>query len=169
MRCQRQLARAMGAFLLLAGLGGMHVASAQGAPVGTGQILLRKYANTLAVNQLLNESRVRRELLDLTDAQRPHLTRNIEVHGPVDVIAGHLAIAGNADRAEGSEEGIVCIAVYDLQVHAAIYSGGTIAVFSRVDGYDALPLCIKDWITQVNSGHRDRYMRPTNVEMVTVR
>ena len=51
------------------------------------------------------------------------------------------------------------------EVSAAIFSNGAVTAYSRGGGYDNLPICIKDWITQVNSGHKDRFEQPQNVRM----
>jgi hypothetical protein len=59
---------------------------------------------------------------------------------------------------------VICVAEYDGSVQAAILSKGHITVFAKDNAYDNLMLCIKDWITQVNSGHRDRFAQPKNVQ-----
>lgn len=38
-------------------------------------------------------------------------------------------------------------------------------MFTHAEQFAWLPIGIKDWITQVNSGHRDRPAQPTNVRM----
>ncbi len=38
-------------------------------------------------------------------------------------------------------------------------------MFTRAEQYAWPPIGIKGWITQVNSGHRDRSAQPTNVRM----
>jgi hypothetical protein len=135
----------------------------------TGAALVRKYANTDLGFRLLNEPRVRAVLVHLLGNHLQQLERNLDVSGPVDLIGGSLSVSGNAPHQGGEEEGIVCVASYDLSVYAAILSGGTIEVFTAADSYAALSQCIKDWITQVNSGHRDRFEPPTNVRIVTRR
>lgn len=50
-------------------------------------------------------------------------------------------------------------------VQAAPLSKGRITVFAKDKSYDNLMICIKDWITQVNSGHRDRFAQPKNVQV----
>lgn len=52
---------------------------------------------------------------------------------------------------------------YDGTTQAAILSHGRITVFAKDRIYDKLMLCIKDWITQVSSRHRDRFAQPKNV------
>jgi hypothetical protein len=48
-------------------------------------------------------------------------------------------------------------------------TGGRILVYSRATGYDGLPICIMDWITQANSEHRDRFQKPNNVDLIPPR
>jgi hypothetical protein len=83
------------------------------------------------------------------------------------VVSGFLSIVGNASRGGGLEEAVVCIGTYQIQTHAGIFSRGRFLVFTRAATYDNLPICIKDWITQVGSGHRDRFTQPKNVQVVT--
>jgi hypothetical protein len=56
--------------------------------------------------------------------------------------------------------------MYNSTVSAAIFSIGSITVYSEHPDYNSQGLCIKDWITQVNSGHRDRLAVPANVRIV---
>ena len=49
-------------------------------------------------------------------------------------------------------------------MQAAILSKGRITVFAKDPSYDSLMQCVKDWITQANSGHRDRMTQPRNVQ-----
>lgn len=51
-------------------------------------------------------------------------------------------------------------------VEAAIFSKGRVTVFAKAEKYEYAMLCIKDWITQVNSMHRDRFDQPKNVQLV---
>ena len=51
-------------------------------------------------------------------------------------------------------------------MYAAILSGKTIRIWSRSTRYDQMPICIKDWITQANFGHDDRFTQPENVQIV---
>ena len=70
---------------------------------------------------------------------------------------------GNAPHQGTEEEAVVCINTYNLVASAAIYSKGIVTVFSHSQNYDNIPRCIKDWITLVNSQHRDRLNQPKNV------
>jgi hypothetical protein len=100
--------------------------------------------------------------------QLPTLIRNLNVKGDVELIAGALALHGIAPHKGGEEEGIVCIADEGPTpyVEAAIFSKGKVTVFAKAPQYDYLMVCIKDWITQVNSGHRDRMVQPKNVQVI---
>ena len=76
-------------------------------------------------------------------------------------------VSGNAPHKGGEEEGVICVNPYSPgMVEAAIFSRGKITVFATAEKYEYLSLCVKDWITQVNSGHRDRMTQPKNVSVV---
>jgi hypothetical protein len=159
--------RAAGAVLFLLALIPVRDLSSQSATRSTGAALVRQYANTDFGFRLLREPAVRTALVRLLGDRLPHLERNLDVSGSVDVIDGSLAVSGIAPHHGGEEEAIVCIVTYDLSVHAAILSGRTIELFTPNASYTNVPLCIKDWITQINSGHRDRFDPPGNVRVVT--
>jgi len=134
------------------------LAAAQTAPP------LRKYVGSPDYPALLKEPTVKANLQAVVGKHLPTLMHNINVTSDVDRIGGALAIVGNAPHKGGEEEGVICISEYDSSVQAAILSKGRISVFAKQPGYDSLMLCIKDWITQVNSGHRDRFTQPKNVQ-----
>jgi len=140
-------------------------ALAQNRAPTPGEELLKKYANSDDTDALLREPKVRAQLEQLLGGELPHLERNLDVRGSVDVISGALSIEGNAPHQGTEEEGVVCITSYKLEVSAAIYSNGTVTAYARDGMYENLPRCITDWITQVNSGHRDRLTQPENVRM----
>ena len=127
---------------------------------------LRHYAGSYTWDRLLAERPVRRELTFLLGSELSHLERNLFVSGSIDLVGGHLAISGNAAHQGGEEEATVCIAENPVTVHVAILTGGRIRVYSRAKGYDGLPICIMDWITQANSEHRDRFQKPENVDLI---
>lgn len=54
-------------------------------------------------------------------------------------------------------------------VEAAIFSRGKATVFTTAEKYEYVTLCVKDWITLVNSGHRDRFTWPNNVQVQRAR
>ena len=136
------------------------------APDATGKQLLLKYTDSDDTDTLLHHPQVRPQLQKLLGTELPHLEENLDVSGPVDVVGGDLSIAGNAPHKGTEEEAVVCIGTYRLVVSAAIYSKGSVTVFSQTASYDDLPRCIKDWITLVNSEHRDRVSQPKNVRIV---
>jgi hypothetical protein len=130
--------------------------------------LLKKYIGNADTDALLKEPAVHARLEAMLGKQLPTLLRNLDVKGDVDLIGGALALQGNAPHKGGEEEAIVCISDFGPQplVEAAIFSKGKVTVYAKAPQYEYLMLCIKDWITQVNSGHRDRMTQPKNVQVV---
>jgi len=125
---------------------------------------LRKYVGSPDYPALLKEPAVKAKLQAVVGKQLPALMRNIDVTGDMGLVSGAITISGNASHKGGEEEGVICVAEYDGTVQAAILSKGRITVFAKDAKYDGLMICIKDWITQVNSGHRDRFAQPKNVQ-----
>lgn len=116
---------------------------------------------------LMKEPAVRAELQRVVGSQLPKLMHNLNVRSPIDHYGGSLMVSGNAPHKGGEEGGVVCVNPYAPSlVEAAIYSKGRITVFATADKYEYLTLCVKDWITQANSGHRDRFTQPNNVQVV---
>jgi len=132
--------------------------------------LLAKYTATPGREDsdgLLKEPAVKAALQKVVGAQLPKLLQNINVRGTIAFDGGSFVLAGNAPHKGGEEEGVVCVSPYSPGlVEAAIFSKGRIAVFASAEKYEYLTLCVKDWITQVNSGHRDRFTQPKNVQVV---
>jgi hypothetical protein len=145
-------------------LGGLLALPAVGETPATD--LLARYANSYDTDPLLEEPFVAAELEALLGNRLPELHRNLGVRGPADVISGYLVLAGLRPHHGGEEEAIVCVAADGRDVHAGIFSRGRITLFSRAGSYMNVPLCLKDWSTQVNSGHRDRLRQPANVQLV---
>ncbi len=83
----------------------------------------------------------------------------------VDALLKEPAVSGNAPHQGTEEEAVVCVDPYRSTIDAALFSQGTVTVFTRQAAYENLPICIKDWITQVNSGHTARLQRPRNVQL----
>ena len=44
---------------------------------------------------------------------------------------------------------------------------GACPIYSKSPQYDGVTSCVKDWVTQVNSDHRDRMTQPKNVQVVS--
>lgn len=131
--------------------------------------MLAKWGGSYDADALLREPAVRDELQKLLGKQLPHLERNLNVKGAIDVIGSILSISGNAPHQGTLEEAVVCVRPTDLAIEAAILSRGMITVFSRAQKYEYATLCIKDWITLANSRHVDRLSRPKNVRVVNPR
>lgn len=116
---------------------------------------------------LLKEPAVRAELQRVVGNQLPRLMQNINVRGSIAFDGGSLGIRGNAPHKGTEEEGVVCVNPYGpALVEAAIYSRGKAIVFTNAEKYEYVTLCVKDWITLVNAGYRDRFKQPTNVQML---
>ena len=110
---------------------------------------------------LLKEPAVSAELKRVVGNQLPKLMQNTNVRGSIAYDGGSLVVSGNAPHKGGEEEGVICVNPYSPGlVEAAIFSRGKITVFATAEKYEYLSLCVKDWITQVNSGHRDRTTQP---------
>lgn len=153
------------ALMLLGTVVGAHASAQNAAGSSPGAQLLRQYAGSYDTDGLLRHPRVRPQLQALLGTELPHLDRNLAVRGSVDVIGGELSIDGNAEHAGTEEEAVVCVSGDGPTVMAAILSGITITVYARATSYDEVSRCIKDWITQANSRHRDRLAQPGNVRL----
>ena len=143
--------------------------AAQNSAPTPGQELLREFAGSYDTDAFLRHPSFRPQLERLLGEELEHLEWNLNVKGSVDVIGGWLAVSGNAPHQGTEEEAIVCVSTYNLEVGAAILSKGTVTAYARDGTYDSLPLCVKDWITQVNSQHKDRFDQPQNVRMAGAR
>lgn len=126
---------------------------------------LRSYLGTYALDQLMDEPPVKAELERIAGGRLAHLRRNLNVVGPVNFVAGWLAVAGNAPHGGTEEEAVLCVHPDGSAVHAALLSNRQITVLTAERDYVNLPLCIKDWITLANSGHRDRLRQPSNTRL----
>ena len=138
-----------------------------GRSLPTEQELVRQYAGSYDTDALLREDFVRKKLVTMLGDELQHFFENLNVRGSVDLVSNTLSLAGNAAHQGGEEEAVLCVAAYNLEVSVALLSEGVISVFSTTRDYASLNRCIKDWITQVNSGHADRFVAPQNVRMVS--
>lgn len=145
------------------------VALAQSPDPNAGKQLLLELAGSDDWDALLRHPKVRPQLQQLLGAALPHLRDNLNVSGSVDVVGGDLTVTGNAPHQGTEEEAVVCVSTYNLEVSAAIYSKGIVTAYSRKKTYDELSRCIKDWVTLVNSKHRDRVQQPKNVRMAVTK
>jgi hypothetical protein len=143
--------------------------TAEGAQAdeATQRAMIAKWAGSYDTEGFLKEPAVRPELQTLLGAEMDHLLQNLIVKGGVDLSSETLSVIGNAPHRGTEEEAIVCVTVLPQHtiVEAAILSNGKITVYSREKQYEYGSICIKDWITQANSSHKDRFVQPMNVQM----
>jgi len=135
----------------------------------TARALVAKYAGSYDTDTFLREPAVRAELETLVGNELPHLERNLSVRGSVDLSGSALSVSGNAPHQGAEEEAIACFMPIDSRVESAIYSKGAVTVYARTSVYEYLTICIKDWITLVNSKHVDRIKQPQNVRLAKPR
>jgi hypothetical protein len=145
------------------------VAAAAHGDATIGGAMIAKYAGSYATGAFLKEPAVHEELQKLLGAEMSHLMDNLNVKGVVDLSGETLSVNGNAPHQGTEEEAIVCVTPFNMTVEAAILSKGTVTVFTRAEKYEYASICIKDWITLVNSGHADRFEKPANVLVVKPR
>jgi hypothetical protein len=129
--------------------------------------MIAKWAGSYNTDGFLKEPAVRAELQKLLGTESKHLMWNLDVRGSVDLSSETLSVNGNAPHQGTEEEAIVCVTVLpsNLIVEVAILSKGAVTVFTRAEKYESASICIKDWITLVNSGHADRFQQPSNVQL----
>jgi hypothetical protein len=126
---------------------------------------LARFIGSYDNDALIHHPRVEGALRKLLGDQWSHFLNNLAVRGAVDLVSGDLSLAGNAVHGGGIEEAVLCVSLHRSQVTAAIFSNNEITVYAPQPDYTAQTLCIKDWITLVNSGHQDRLLQPDNVRM----
>src|SRR5262245_25855600 len=120
--------RTLAAVILIVVFGGSAV-RAQTAEARA-KALIAKYAGSDYTDALLAEPAVKAQLTRLLGSERKHLTENLFVRGPVDLLGGALAVSGNAAHRGTEEEAVVCVAPIGPVVQAAILSNGTITVYA---------------------------------------
>lgn len=137
-------------------------------PEDEARILLQRYVASWDLDALLAEPPVAHELQALPAEAREQLLHNLSVRGTIDVYGGALSIMGNAPHRGGEDEALLCIEVLGgaVRLHAAILSGGRVTVHTRGERYDYLPICVRDWVAVVSTGHHYRFRPPANLEMV---
>ncbi len=161
--------RRVAALIALLGAAAIAARADDSARVAAAKALVAKWAGSDDTNGFLDDPAVGPALHKLLGSEMEHLTLNLDVKGSVDLIGGSLAVNGNAPHMGTEEEAIVCVqpmAPEGATVQAAIFSKGSVRVFSNVPEYESLTLCVKDWITLVNTAHQGRFLKPLNVTMV---
>ncbi len=131
-----------------------------------GKALVAKWAGSYDTDGFLNDPEIGPALKQLLGAEYDHLIVNLNVKGSVDLIGGTLVVSGNAPHGGTEEEAVVCVYPIGPAIQAAILSKGTITAYAPGATYDTTSICIRDWITQVNSKHIDRFEQPKNVRVV---
>ncbi len=144
-------------------------ASVHADDAAAARAMIAKWAGNEDTDAFLRQPAVRAELKELLGAELAHLEHNLNVRGSVDLIGWALYIDGNAPHQGTEEEAVVCVMPPKMTVEAAILSQGTITVYTRAAQYEYTSRCIKDWITQANSGHVDRMKQPANVRVAKPR
>lgn len=128
--------------------------------------LVAKYAGNPDYPALFKEPAVQAQMQKIVGAQMKQLMHHLNVAGDIELVGGALTVSGNAPHSGGIDEAIVCISPFGPMVEAAIASNGKVTVYSKDGNYEYLMRCVKDWITQYNSKHRDRMQQPKNVSVV---
>lgn len=131
-----------------------------------GAELIDTWAGNYDIDAFFALPAIRTELEALLGSDLELLFTNLDVKGDIDLVRGALSVAGNAVHGGTEEEAVVCVMPGTLAVHAAILSARRIRVYTRGAGYDALPLCIKDWITLVSAAYVDRFEQASYVEVL---
>lgn len=137
-------------------------------PDAAARAMIARYVGGWDVQGLLDKPVIASELRALVGDAHAQLERNLGVNAGVEYYGSALTIRGNAPHRGTEEEAVICIVPYGAapRVHAAIYSRGAVTVYTRESRYEFLPTCVKDWITQVNTGHTDRLRQPGNVTLI---
>jgi hypothetical protein len=161
---------------LAGGLPWLLVLMLAAAPTGAGSPLpeaeaaglLQRYAASWDLDALLAEPPVAHELQALPAEAREQLLRNLSVRGTIDVYGGALSIMGNAPHRGGEDEALLCVEVGGgaVRLHVAILSAGRVTIHTRGERYNYLPICVRDWVAVVSTGHHYRFRPPANLEMV---
>lgn len=129
--------------------------------------MIEQYVGTWAIAEFLEEPVIRGELHTLLGDHLTQLEESLGVTGAIEYFGNALAVRGNAPHQGGEQEGIVCVQPWSEspQVHAGLYSQGTVTVYTRQPRYEYLPICVKDWIALVSGRHVHRSKRPHNVDL----
>jgi hypothetical protein len=103
------------------------------------------------------EPLVRASLQRLPPSVQAHLFRNLEVHGPVDLVSCHLALSGNVAHMGGLENAILDVNLYSGAVTVALLSQDKITVYLGEDptagsGYNAVPASVRWWVAAAATG-----------------
>ncbi len=133
---------------------------------------LKKYAGEYSSEKILGDKIIKPLLIKMMGKDYDHLTTNLLVTGPVDLISGSIVIDGNAPHMGGEEMAILDINLSTKVIRAAIFSKNKIIIYSDKEKYDGiidknnyehLPTSLLDWIVVVNTKLTYRMNKPQNV------
>ena len=120
---------------------------------------------------LYGEPAVQARLQRLPPTVLTHLQRNLEVRGPVDLVACELVLSGNAAHMGGVENAILDVNLYSGAVTAALLSRGQITIYLDRDptagsGYSAVPISVRRWAVSAATGFRAAEHPPPGTQIV---
>lgn len=105
---------------------------------------LASLIGTYHTGEVLDDPMVTAALARLVpDAPRVAISRNLQVAGPVDFIAGYLVLSGNAPHAGGEDEAQVWLKVYDGSAIVVLTQGGMRTLYADEDRYSYLPKVLR--------------------------
>ena len=120
---------------------------------------------------LEDDPAVRARLERVPASVRAHLKRNLDVRGPVDLVACHLVLSGNAAHMGGEENAILDVNLYSGAVTAALLSHGRIIIYLDQDPtagstYDAaVPVAVRWWAAMAANGFSAAAKPPPNARL----
>jgi hypothetical protein len=120
---------------------------------------LQSYAgNYRATSDLLAAPELATLLQRLPGDEATHLTRNLDVSGPVMLVNCHLVVSGNAPHMGTEQDAMLDVDLVSGTVIAAIHGGGRIDIYTLADpasgapGWNALPRSMREWAVRADMG-----------------
>jgi hypothetical protein len=137
------------------------VASAQISKPSQSRELIQRYAGAYEYDTLLKEPFVESQLRALLGRDYRHFMHNMsQLRNPIDLINGGLSAEGRRNDEPEREVAFICVESYKKLVHAAIYSGTQLTVYSTKKTYKELPACMQQWVYLVVDHVDDSSMPP---------
>lgn len=94
---------------------------------------LLQYVGTTNYKAIVNDRHVRQAMEELLGDAVPHLLKNLQTSGTVDVEGPFLIIWGHKPHEAHLERGILIVDIFDGKVHAGIFSNGVTTIYSKLD------------------------------------
>jgi hypothetical protein len=94
---------------------------------------------------VLEDPAVQAALADLVGEALPEVIANLEVHGEIDFVQGHLVLLGNAPHQGTEEEATVWVRLYDGGVKVGLLHAGRFALYAREPDFAYLPRPLQDF------------------------